>query len=268
MNTEVHIPSKGRSGTIRTGVRNLLRMNCNVHVWVEPQEFEEYCCRCHDMFEESGFCKVHKLQWTNSPSSTGSRNEILAWARRQGIKRIWMQDDNVVSHGRFNGLTKHRTWEPDFFTEIEQFAIDHDIDIIGPERDGFVRAGCTTDALRMQHRQYSCFNMRTDEYFRTRWNEDTDLALRVLLRGGRTCTLRTHTYQKSGRTRSTLHKGHAGGNSAIYDDTREEYAEEITKAYPRLAIKRWKWGRWHAVINWSRFELNGTNPTTRWEWQV
>ena len=110
-------------------------MGCNVHLWVEPQEFEEYCSRCHDMFEESGFCKVHKLQWTSSPSSTGSRNEILAWARRQGI-------ETNLDAGRQRGLSwkiqrPHKTSNVGvkLLQEIEQFAIDHDIDMIGPREE-------------------------------------------------------------------------------------------------------------------------------------
>ena len=104
-------------------------------------------------------------------------------------------------------------------------------------------------------RIYSCNLIRNDIPFRwrARYNEDTDLSLRILKDGWVTVLFNAFLIGK----RATMAQG--GGNTdTIYDtgDNRREFAESLARQHPDVVNVTWKFNRWHHQVNYRPFRRN------------
>ena len=115
----------------------------------------------------------------------------------------------------------------------------------------------TTDAVPpyvLNTRIYSCLFIRNDISYRWRgrYNEDTDLSLRVLKDGW--CTLQFNAFLCGKTTTQRM----SGGN------TKEFYEHEGTKAKSQMLVDMhpdvtklvWRFNRWHHSINFNPFKKN------------
>ena len=104
-------------------------------------------------------------------------------------------------------------------------------------------------------RIYSCILI--DNSIKHRWrgkyNEDTDLSLRVLKDGD--CTILFNAFL-CGKITSMRMKG--GNTGEVYGDTNErlEFAESLRDQHPDVVEVVRRFGRWHHKVNYKPFKRN------------
>lgn len=106
----------------------------------------------------------------------------------------------------------------------------------------------------MNTRVYSCILISNDikHEWRGRYNEDTDLCLRVLKDGD--CTILFNAYLCKKLPTMTV-KG--GNTDELYaDDGRLLMAESLRDQHPDVTKIVWKWGRWQHSVDYSVFKKN------------
>ena len=198
-------------------------------------------------------CDVFGEQKSKGPGA--ARN--FAWDLSVNLKskRHWVMDDNLDAFHRLNRNIKRESDTPAIFAAMEDF-IDRykNVLIAGPNYYSFVKSTDAVPAFTLNTRIYSCLLIQNDAPYRWRgrYNEDTDLSLRVLKDGF--CTIQFNAFLQGKVTTQRM----KGGN------TDEFYAEEGTKAksqmiedlHPDVAKVVWKFNRWHHSVNYKVFKKN------------
>jgi hypothetical protein len=88
--------------------------------------------------------------------------------------------------------------------------------------------------------------------WRGRYNEDTDLSLRVLKDGY--CTILFNAFL-AGKVTTMRMKG--GNTDELYvDDGRKKMADALVELHPDVAKVVWKFSRWHHQVDYSGFKKN------------
>jgi len=103
-------------------------------------------------------------------------------------------------------------------------------------------------------RIYSCILIQNDIPFRWRgrYNEDTDLSLRVLKAGW--CTILFYAFLAD---KVTTMKMKGGNTDELYQgDGRLRMALSLKCQHPRLVQVKRRWGRWQHVVDYSLFKGN------------
>jgi len=97
--------------------------------------------------------------------------------------------------------------------------------------------------------------------WRGRYNEDTDLSLRVLKAGYSTMILNTFLAGKM-----TTQRASGGNTDSVYadGDNRLAFAESLRDQHPDVAKVVKKFGRWHHSVDYSPFKCNNlhSSPTS------
>jgi hypothetical protein len=244
----IYVISKGRWET-RLTVRALEEMECNHRIVVEPQEFNQYAAVINP---------VNILQTPFSNLGQGSipvRNFVWEHAISEGHRRHWIIDDNINGFGRMNYNHKIRVKTPAPFCAVEDFTDRFEnVRIAGMEYDYFLPRKTKLNPYRLNTRIYSCILIDNSLDFRWRgkYNEDTDLSLRVLKGGGCTVLFQAFFCFKV----STMVM--KGGNEAIYTETdnRREFAESLKAQHPDIVKIVWRFDRWHHDIDYTVFRRN------------
>jgi hypothetical protein len=86
--------------------------------------------------------------------------------------------------------------------------------------------------------------------WRGRWNEDTDLSLRVLKAGY--CTILLNSFLAGKVTTQRM----SGGNTdSVYtgSDNRDSFAQSLVDQHPDVTTKSFKFGRWHHHVDYKGF---------------
>jgi hypothetical protein len=251
----VCIPSKGRADCQKTG-KALDRMGVSYKFFVEETEFDDYC-------RHLGESKVVKLPFHDlGQGSIPARNFIWEWAKERGYKRHWTVDDNIVSFYRCDNNRRLRVLGGAFFRAMEDFSNRYEnVAMAGPHDIAFVgdRDPSQTPFL-LNSRVYSCILLDTSlpHRWRGRYNEDTDLSLRLLKDGYCTILFRALCMDKPATSGA---KGVAlkGGNTDhVYNtgDHRRAFAESLKEQHPDVVEVVWKFNRWHHQVDYSPFKGN------------
>jgi hypothetical protein len=92
--------------------------------------------------------------------------------------------------------------------------------------------------------------------WRGRYNEDTDLSLRMMKDGW--CTVQFNQFLTGKRATQTMR----GGNSAeFYDeDGTKNKSQMLADMHPDVARVVWKWNRWHHHVDYSPYKNNKLIP--------
>lgn len=144
----------------------------------------------------------------------------------------------------------------DFVDRYENIAM------AGPHNKGFVldRDPNLTPIL-FNSRVYSCILLDTSLplRWRGRYNEDSDLALRILKEGHCTLLFRALCMDKSKTVGVRNSKPMKGGNTDnVYNDNDRRYAfaKSLQEQHPDVVRVVWKFNRWHHQIDYSPFRKN------------
>lgn len=248
----VCIPSKGRAKIQKTGPA-LDRLGVTYRFFVEETEYDAYC-------ETIGPERVERLPFHDlGQGSIPARNFIWEWAKERGYARHWVLDDNIQSFCRCTNNRRLAVVGGGFFNAMEDFADRYEnIAAAGPHDKGFVKdrdAGLA--AYITNTRVYSCILLDTKlpHRWRGRYNEDTDLCLRLLKDGYCTVLFRALLMDKP-VTAGAKGKPMAGGNTdTVYatDDHRLAFAESLRDQHPDCVKVVWKFNRWHHQVDYSAF---------------
>lgn len=252
----VCIPSKGRADCQKTG-KALDRLGVSYRFFVEETEYDEYC---HYL----GKRKVIKLPFHDlGRGSIPARNFIWEWAKERGHKRHWTIDDNITSFVRCTNNRRLCVYGGGFFQAMEDY-VDRftNVAMAGPHHKGFVMdrdPNCSPFLLNS--RVYSCILLDTTLPFRWRgrFNEDTDLSLRILKAGHCTLLFRALCMDKGttvGVRNAVPMKG--GNTDNVYNtgDKRRSFAESLKRQHPDCVEVVWKFNRWHHQVDYSPFKKN------------
>ena len=216
----IYIISKGRWQRRQTS-RTLESMGVPYKIVVEPLEYDNYA----NVIDEN---KIICLPSNFSEQEKGSipvRNWVWENSIKNGDKWHWILDDNIESVERFknNMKIKCKTGTP--FYVIEDFVLRYEnISQAGMNYALFCPANEARSPIKLNTRIYSCILIRNDTHYkwRGRYNEDTDLSLRMLKDGWCTVLFNAFLIGK----RATMTQG-GGNTNTIYNtgDNRKEFAE-------------------------------------------
>lgn len=192
---------------------------------------------------------------SKSKGPGAARNFVWDHATELGAKRHWVMDDNLDAFHRLNRNIKRESDTPAIFAAMEDFVDRYEnVPVAGPNYYSFVKASDGVPAFVTNTRIYSCLLIQNDAPYRWRgrYNEDTDLSLRVLKDG--LCTIQFNAFLQGKVTTQRM----KGGN------TDEFYALEGTKAksqmladlHPDVAKVVWRFNRWHHHVDYKPFKKN------------
>lgn len=258
----LYVPSKGRADT-RLTAKALDRICVPFRVVVEEQERSQYEAavgasrvlvldpayqRDYDTFDDLGDLK--------SKGPGPARNFIWDHAVAEGHEWHWVMDDNINFFARFNRNLKVPVADGTVFRCMEDFCLRYEnVAMAGPHYWMFVsRKSKSSRPFVLNTRIYSCNLIRNDTPYRWRgrYNEDTDLSLRMLKDGW--CTVQFNAFLQYKMPTQTI----AGGNTEAF------YAREGTAAKSRMQVAMhpdvsklvWRFGRWHHHVDYKGFKGN------------
>lgn len=261
------IPSKGRADCQTTG-KVLDSLSVSYRFFVEETEYNEYV-------KYIGVTKVVKMPFHDlGQGGVPARNFIWEWAKEHGYKRHWTVDDNITEFRRTHLTRRLQVKGGAFFNAMEDFVDRYEnIAMAGPHHLGFVKVGWSDiPAYLLNTRVYSCILLDTTlpHRWRGRYNEDTDLSLRLLKDGYCTCVFAAMLMNKMATVGVRNCEAMKGGNTDnVYNtgDHRLAFAQSLKDQHPDVVEVVWKFNRWHHQVNYAPFKKNklilkpGITPT-------
>jgi len=250
MNPEypIYIISKGRWESRLTS-KALEEMNVPYKIVIEPQEYDQYS-------KVIDPCKILTLPFSNlGQGSIPARKWVWEHSIKKGDSRHWILDDNIEQFNRLNRNYQVKVTSGTIFKCAEDFVERYEnIALAGFQYDYFAIAKNPQPAFSINTRIYSCILVKNDIPYKWRgkYNEDTDLSIRVLKDGWCTVLFYAFIQQKAGTGEVR------GGNDDIYSETddRKEFAQSLVDQHPDVARVTKKFGRWHHHVDYRRFKKN------------
>lgn len=243
----IYIISKGRHES-RLTAKALEEIGINYRIVIEAQEFDDYA----SVIDER---KILVLPFSNlGQGSIPARNWVWQHSISEGHKRHWILDDNISGFGRLNNNRKIKVKTSATFRAVEDFTDRYtNVKMSGMNYRFFVPEGSTRKPYMMNTRIYSCILLSNDidHRWRGKYNEDTDLSLRILKDDHCTILFNAFYCDKIG----TL-KMKGGNTEEVYADSnnRRDFAESLKEQHPDLVKVVWRYERWHHEVNYSVFK--------------
>jgi len=248
----IYVISKGRWERPLTA-RALAALGLPFRMVIEPQEKAAYR-------KSLPAAQLLVLPFSNlGQGSIPARNWVWEHSLAEGHKRHWILDDNIDGFYRLNQNRKVRIREGCPFTPIEQFSDRYqNIALAGMNYEFFVPRRYPCEPVRFNTRIYSCILIENSIPFRWRgrYNEDTDLSLRVLKAGYVTVLFNAFLAKKMP---TMTMKG--GNTDELYRqdeqfDGRFEMAKSLYLQHPDVTKIVRKWGRWQHHVDYRPFRHN------------
>lgn len=249
----VYIISKGRAQYNYTA--NMLdKMKVPYKLVVEPHEYELYASK----IEKS---KILVLPFKNlGQGSIPARNWVFEHSKKRGDKRHWILDDNLFWFLRRYDNKRIKVLCGNTFRAIEHFVDRYsNVALAGMNYRAFCVDTNQMPPFQLNTRIYSCILIDNSIPFRWRgkYNEDTDLSLRVLKAG--LCTVLFNAFLCDKAATMVV----SGGNTEeIYEkgSRREEFVKSLVKQHPDVVTLTKRFGRPHHLVNYAPFKNNKLLP--------
>ena len=258
----IYIVSKGRAESRLTS-KSLHEMGVPHYIVVEEQEHDEYAQHIDssatllvlDKQYQIDYDPCDDLGMTKSKGPGPARNFAWEHSIKAGATSHWVMDDNIDGFFRLNRNFKVPALTGAIFAAMEDFVDRYDnVAMSGPNYFMFASRKSKQPPFALNTRIYSCNLIRNDMPYRWRgrYNEDTDLSLRMLKDGW--CTVQFNAFlQMKLRTQTVK-----GGNTA------EFYAKEGTlpkskmqvDLHPDVSRIVWRFQRWHHYVDYTPFRKN------------
>ncbi len=245
----IYIISKGRSESRLTS-KALERMQVAYKIVIEPQEYDEYT----KVIDKD---KILVLPFANlGQGSIPARNWVWEYSMSIGAKRHWILDDNIRFFARLNRNMKYEVSTGVIFRCAEDFVDRYEnIGKAGFNYWMFTPRKQKMPPFYLNTRIYSCILLENKLSFRWRgkYNEDTDLSLRILKSG--LCTILFNAFVAYKEPTMTM-KG--GNTDCVYvdGDNRLKFAQSLVDQHPDVVRVTWKFGRWHHQVDYTQFSSN------------
>lgn len=269
----IYIISKGRWDSRQTQ-RTLEELNVPYRIVIEKSEYEKYAENVPkqkiivlpDNFREDPLYAIADENTGFIGGSIPVRNFVWEHSKSEGHKRHWILDDNMRHIYRLNRNLKTRMTTGSSFGILENFVDRYEnVRLAGMNYAFFAPATVKKPPYYTNTRIYSCIliDNSLEHRWRGRYNEDTDLSLRVLKDGG--CTIlfnnflvgKAATMTMKGGNTETVYNVEQTGDRTKRDgsdfDNRKEFAESLIAQHPDVVKLAFKWGRWHHDVNYSVF---------------
>ena len=269
-NHPVYIISKGRHETMITS-RSLARMKVPHYIAIEPQDEVNYE-KALDNFKIRDYVTLLIAPFSNHGDGPGrARNWCWDHSISIGADSHWVLDDNIGDFYRLHKNVRIRVESGAIFRAAEDF-VDRfeNVPISGFQYRFFIAPDQKYPPYVKNTRIYSCLLIRNDckHRWRGRYNEDTDICLRVLKDGD--CTIQFNAFLIGKAATQTV----KGGNTAEFyhkegvEDKKErkdgEYnpdgtinkSQMLVDMHPDVARVVWRYGRWHHYVDYSQFKKN------------
>ncbi len=264
----VYIVSKGRSDTMITS-KSLSRMKINHYIVIEPQDKDPYE-KALDKFNIRDYVTLIVAPFSNHGDGPG-RARNFAWDHSIsiGAKKHWVLDDNISDFYRLHKNQRIRVESGIIFKAAEDF-VDRfeNVPISGFQYRFFIAPNQSYPPYVKNTRIYSTLLIDNNckHRWRGRYNEDTDICLRVLKDGD--CTIQFNAFLqgkaatqtvKGGNTEEFYHKEGVEKNIWIdgvnAEGTRNK-SEMLVRMHPDVARMVWRYKRWHHYVDYSPFKKN------------
>jgi len=256
----VYIVSKGRSDNGLT-TKSLDKMGVNHYIVVEAHEAAEYKEKTNAEILVlpsrylNDYDTCDELGNTRSKGPGAARNFCLDHSKNNGFNRHWVMDDNLDAFHRLNDNEKYEVETGATLRASEDFVDRYsNVPVAGLNYYSFCKKTDKVPPFIKNTRIYSCLLIDNNAGYRWRgrYNEDTDLSLRVLKDG--LCTIQFNAFLCGKVTTQRM----KGGN------TKEFYAEEgtlpksqmLADLHPDVAKVKWMFNRWHHKVDYSEYKKN------------
>ena len=193
--------------------------------------------------------------WTKNQGVGPARNYAWYAAEQMGAERHWDMDDNINGFFRVNRNEKIRVLDGAFFRAMEDWCDRYrNVAMAGPNYWMFVPHKQKVPPYVLNTRIYSCNLIRTDLPYRWRgrYNDDTDLSLRMLKDGWVTVLFNAFVGLKA-PTQTVP----GGLNTDMYqvEGTLPKSAM-LVRMHPDVARLSWRFGRAHHTVDYKPFRRN------------
>lgn len=252
-NHPVYIISKGRWESRLTS-KALEKMEVPYHIVIEPQEYDNYAAVIDPK-------KIFVLPFSNlGQGSIPARNWVWEHSIGEGREWHWIVDDNIRYFHRFQNNRRYVAQTGAVFKAMEDFVCRYEnVALAGPQYEKFAPVKQKhINPFEVNTRVYSCILIRNDIPYRWRgrYNEDTDLSLRVLKDGW--CTVLFYAFLAEKAATMSM-KG--GNTEALYklndgQDGRLLMAQSLQQQHPDVVKITQKWGRWQHHVDYRSFKKN------------
>lgn len=245
----IYIISKSRWESRLTS-KALEAMKVPYHIVIEPQEYEQYA----SVIDKE---KILTLPFSNlGQGSIPARNWVFEHSISIGAKRHWILDDNIDGFIRLNRNRKIKVDSGVTFKCIEDFVDRYEnVAMAGMDYRYFAPERVKMSPYNLNTRIYSCILLDNSipHRWRGRYNEDTDLSIRILKDGLCTVLFKAFLCNKVGTLQM---KG--GNTDSIYNtgDKRREFADSLQRQHPDIVKVVWRYERWHHEVDYSGFKKN------------
>lgn len=250
MNPEypVYIISKGR-WQARLTSKALERIRVPYRIVIEPQEEMSYRAVIAPV-------KILTLPFSNlGQGSIPARNWVWEHSLSEGAKRHWILDDNIGNFYRLNRNVKIPVASGTIFRVAEQFVDRYEnVAMAGFNYQWLCKSTDWLPPFYQNTRVYSCILIDNSlpHRWRGRYNEDTDLSLRVLKDGY--CTVLFNAFLAAKANTMSM-KG--GNTESLYRrDGRKQMAQSLVDQHPDVTTITWKFNRWQHQVNYKPFLRN------------
>ena len=248
----IYVISKGRWES-RLTVKALLSIGANWKIVVEPQELSQYAAVIDP-------ARILVLPFSNlGQGSIPARNWVWQHSITEGHARHWILDDNIRRFYRLHRNKKYVVTSSVCFEVIEDFADRYEnLAMAGMQYELLAPAKNRIPPAIFNTRIYSCILLENGnpQRWRGRYNEDTDLSLRLLKAGKCTALVcqfladKVATMTMKGGNMEQLYKQNAEF------DGRLEMAKSLQQQHPDVVQIKRRWGRWQHVVDYRPFKNN------------
>lgn len=256
----IYIISKGRWDT-RLTAKALLSIGVPFRIVVEPQERDKYAAVIDPR-------NILVLPFSNlGQGSIPARNWVWQHSISEGHKRHWILDDNIKGFRRLNKGEREPVTDGTCFSWCEHFVDRYkNVAMAGMQYSMFAVTGSVYNGGRgwqippfnINTRVYSCILLdnRITHRWRGRYNEDTDLSLRILKDGW--CTVLFYAFLCD---KMATMKMKGGNTDVLYKqdsefDGRLEMAKSLLFQHPDVVKVIRRWGRWQHHVDYRPFKKN------------
>lgn len=258
----IYVISKGRykKETWHTSFR-LSQMGVKHFLVVEPQEYDKYIENFNDeyvtvlkmdlKYKEDYDC-FSDLGNKNSTGPGAVRNFCWDDSIKRGYDWHWVLDDNIDGFNRFWRGKRLLCRTGEVFRTCERFIERYEnIGIAGLNYSSFCKSGDRVPPYVLNTRIYSMLliNNKIPFRWRGRYNEDTDLSLRVLKSG--LCTVQFNIFLGE---KLTTQRKKGGNTDEFYEkEGTDPKSQMLVDMHPDVCKKVYKFHRIHHQVDYSGF---------------
>ena len=260
-NFPVYIVSKGRATNGLT-TRALHEMGVPHYIVVEPEEINDYKVgRCFGNLlalppkykDEYELCD--DLGFSKGTGPGPARNFCIDHSTINNFSHHWVMDDNIDAFHYLNKNEKFEVRTGSTLKASEDFVLRYsNVPVAGLNYYSFCKKTEKVPPYVLNTRIYSC--LLIDNTFQYRWrgryNEDTDLCLRILKDGF--CTIQFNAFL-CGKITTQRMKGGNTGEFYKKDGTLPK-SQMLANLHPDVAKVVWKFNRWHHLVDYTSFKKN------------